>query len=870
LDVSVTWWNVSKSYIVTGVSWDPYLITALNSGVATNSTSFISTGWVEITLSVIDDRVDVSTNATISVTKVYGWNSTPCALSTFVLNDTTIHGAVGRYGFEVSSLTETTYGITNFTTNSVYMIWDQLTVNYKAVDDDRRDVSTSGEVRFRLRSEYDSAFVTAGSISVNGSAASWDAGNSWWKLSVSQSSVCEKNYIVTAVSWSTYGITALNSGVSTNSTSIIWDRLIISAKHSNATSATVLGDPIKVWFKVRSELDGLFVSAGTLDINGSASTYNSTSGYWYLDVVAPAPPNLVSYMVTSVSWSTYGISALNAGVATNATSFASGGWIEVTLTVVDNRIDAGSNASITVVTVYGWNSTPCSLSAFALNDTTVKNIVGRYGFTVSSLTETPHGITVFASNSVFVIYDRVEGLLNLSGAIAHRINAGSNASLQFPQLWYAFDCTPFVGTVALNDTTIHGAVGRYGYKIASITDTAYGLTVFTTNSTYVIFDAIDVNAVTWTGMDTSGNVKLNVTLKSAFDSIPFKGHLSINGTVGQNSTAMTISFTRSGHLFITAINETNYGLTRAGINKTWCVYLSNYKVVSSLNLTLSIVWYDSSKILTVVTTHDVFYVACPLPNALMMNGFPKTYGDAWSYSAGVLKVNVTSTTVGIWFLPLSTPTFPGGNTWQKIYLGTLLVNFSRVIIEDHVEEIRVYRIDNVAKVEIASAWIIVGMPLQSVVSLQLEASKMVFEKYNSTASMFQVRDVRPNDTRRITARVIVVLPKDAGNIVDIGGFKMTFLQWVLFGCSVAIMTVLIVLGKGKGFIAGVGAFVFIYFGGSLIAGVDPLLVSYSLAIPDIGAMLDQMGIPGLAGLAVFFVVVAVILILARVAFGRKF
>jgi hypothetical protein len=93
------------------------------------------------------------------------------------------------------------------------VIWDRFVVCFRAVDDDRRDMGTAGEVRFKLRSEYDEAAVAAGSASTNGTAATWDAANGWWKLSVSQASAMKKNHTASAVSWSTYGITALNSGV---------------------------------------------------------------------------------------------------------------------------------------------------------------------------------------------------------------------------------------------------------------------------------------------------------------------------------------------------------------------------------------------------------------------------------------------------------------------------------------------------------------------------------------------------------------------------------------------------------------------------------------------------------------------------------
>jgi len=107
--------------------------------------------------------------------------------------------------------------------------WDRIVVSYKGNDDDRRDIGTSGEVRFRLKSEYDDTAVTSGSVSVNGTSATWDSTNSWWELTTGVVNTVEKrSYVVTAVNWDTYGITALNNGVLTNATSIIWDRLNVT------------------------------------------------------------------------------------------------------------------------------------------------------------------------------------------------------------------------------------------------------------------------------------------------------------------------------------------------------------------------------------------------------------------------------------------------------------------------------------------------------------------------------------------------------------------------------------------------------------------------------------------------------------------
>jgi len=126
------------------------------------------------------------------------------------------------YSYNVYVLTDET-SIQNQTVN---VIVDRLVISWKGNDDPRRNNGTAGEIRFKIKSEVDGTMVQAGSVTINGTiSASWDSVNSWWDVSTGTvNSVGLKSYVVTAVTWSTYDITTLNSGVSTNATSIIWDR----------------------------------------------------------------------------------------------------------------------------------------------------------------------------------------------------------------------------------------------------------------------------------------------------------------------------------------------------------------------------------------------------------------------------------------------------------------------------------------------------------------------------------------------------------------------------------------------------------------------------------------------------------------------
>jgi hypothetical protein len=205
LDVSVTWWNVSKSYIVTGVSWDPYLITALNSGVATNSTSFTSTGWIILTLTATDTRINVGSNATLTWTGKYGWNNQPfSSLSAFTLNDTTTKAAVGKYGYKFATATSPSWGITNFTTTSCFVIFDRVDFLLTASNQHVAFLGSSAPITYPKKCYAFDSFAFTGTTTLNDSLI--------------KSTVGTYGYKVQSIVDPTYGLTAFT----TNATWVIF------------------------------------------------------------------------------------------------------------------------------------------------------------------------------------------------------------------------------------------------------------------------------------------------------------------------------------------------------------------------------------------------------------------------------------------------------------------------------------------------------------------------------------------------------------------------------------------------------------------------------------------------------------------------
>ena len=109
------------------------------------------------------------------------------------------------------------------------VIGDRIDIYWTQVDDDRRDYGSTGEVRFKAVLSYDQTGLGSGdSLSVNASAMTWDATNSWFEKTYTYSAVVKYAFSITAGSQASYGITAINQNVS--SLTITWDRIEIYEK----------------------------------------------------------------------------------------------------------------------------------------------------------------------------------------------------------------------------------------------------------------------------------------------------------------------------------------------------------------------------------------------------------------------------------------------------------------------------------------------------------------------------------------------------------------------------------------------------------------------------------------------------------------
>ncbi|MEM2291900.1 MAG: hypothetical protein QXR84_07785 [Candidatus Bathyarchaeia archaeon] len=157
----------------------------------------------------------------------------------------------------------------------------------------------------------------------------------------------------------------------------------------------------------------------------------------------------------------------------------------VELSTKVQRVDVNSEAPINIKARYAYDSSPF-LGRVHLSQDTVQSMVGLYTYSVKAIEDELYGLTVFESNEVQVIFDRV--IISLTPTY-DRVQVGKRAEILY-KAHYSFDREPFNGEVCLDNRLISDTIGPITYSVARIVDEKYGLRTFTANSITIIFDKI--------------------------------------------------------------------------------------------------------------------------------------------------------------------------------------------------------------------------------------------------------------------------------------------------------------------------------------------------------------------------------------------
>jgi hypothetical protein len=329
---------------------------------------------VLVTLDASDERINVGSEAEIEWTATYEYDQTPFH-GWVEFNDTLIQDEAGKFRYAVGSVGDAQYDVESFESNAVDVIFDEVTVKIRA-DDSRLDVGEEVDITLHARYGYNNE-PFEGDITLN-------------RDDFVSNVVASKFYFVEDVEDPIYGLTSFSS----DELEVIWDRIELEIEAEDERIS--LGE------------DAVLRWTGTYGWDGSVF-YGEVE--FSPDVLALDSVGDIEYEVAGVIDPIYGITAFKS----NAVEVV---WdrVEVSIEFPHGRTEVGTEPDVVFDSSYEYDGRTFS-GTVHLNDTLVKDGLGRHGFTASSVEDPRFGITDFVSNEASCVWDRIEVERSISSII---------------------------------------------------------------------------------------------------------------------------------------------------------------------------------------------------------------------------------------------------------------------------------------------------------------------------------------------------------------------------------------------------------------------------------------------------------------------
>jgi hypothetical protein len=284
-------YNVDFTYELAGSSdtFSAVIVDKIVVTIATNSTNPSNTEAIELTTSAKYqyDNTDVST-LSFQMTR----NGSNFATTTPVTDGP--YTAL-RYVYTISSASETTHGLTAFSTNTITVTWGSnvfIEAWQIIVDKTRADINSNVYIRYRLRFGNNQSVVDSGTIWINGTSHTISSG--WANFTVTSSTVGKKPYVETAVDVNgeqDYGQIPADP-------EIIWDRLEFVSVATEDTHIN-MGATFELRYTIRYDYDDVPFSSGKGSVSGF--TWDNSNGWWKKTVTGAATATLTNYDETYVA-----------------------------------------------------------------------------------------------------------------------------------------------------------------------------------------------------------------------------------------------------------------------------------------------------------------------------------------------------------------------------------------------------------------------------------------------------------------------------------------------------------------------------------------------------------------------------------------
>jgi hypothetical protein len=270
----------------------------------------------------------------------------------------------------------------------------------------------------------------------------------------------DKQFVYNSIVW---------LGVSTH---VVIDEATVSDARTSVSEQEYVG------FHAKWSHDGSDVTEGVLYVNGISYPIDGTG--WISFPVAYTSVGKRTWTVTGADCSgitIYEQTAVNPEIIWDK--------VQVTLSIVDDHISVGDAASIIKTATYQYDGTMFT-GTLTLNDTLTKDSVGKYAYTIASISDPTYGITKFGSNTVDCIFDKVTITLTAGDNPA---TVGSAANITWTAVYQYPGAGVYNGFIELNDTLTQSESGDYTYTVSRIAGDTHGITAFESNNVTVTFEA---------------------------------------------------------------------------------------------------------------------------------------------------------------------------------------------------------------------------------------------------------------------------------------------------------------------------------------------------------------------------------------------
>ena len=418
-EVKVSSDNVGK-YAYRPTRVEVILNTDVGSGKLTKIFGFVPVeviyDRVVVSLSTTRDRVDVGSEAPITIQAWYEYDGKPF-IGNVILSNSKVQDTVGLYTYKAIKVIDKLYGLKAFTTNEVNVIFDRVRIKLTALRE-RVDVGSEAPIDIKAWYEYDET-PFQGEIQLN--------------EPLKYDKVGLVIYRVSQINDRLYGLKTFEA----NETQVVFDKVIIDLKSDR--------ERVDVGSEAPINIDAKYAFDSTPFV-----------GRVYLSADKKQDKvGLYRYFATRIEDELYGLNVFE----TNEVQVIFDTVI-IELEAINERVEVGKQANISYKAYYSYDNSSFEGEIF-LNNDLVSHDLGPVTYSVSRIIDNKYGLKSFSSNSVKVIFDKIRTLIEINTITPFTVKATLRA-------YYESDKSPVdSGVLIIDDNKLYSEKDQPGTYLIS-------------------------------------------------------------------------------------------------------------------------------------------------------------------------------------------------------------------------------------------------------------------------------------------------------------------------------------------------------------------------------------------------------------------